>query len=211
MTEIKAIETIYRGYRFRSRVEARWAVFFDAVGLPFEYEKEGFKLEDGTRYLPDFWLPSMKMWVEIKSELNFIECETTGLFASSTSRDEKLYVYPELVLMKRFRDCQAWPVACIVGQPGHHSIWFFAWDMSSSSAGDYQSSDAIWCVSNGHVTLNVNIVTPDREIYADGLNGPVLQHFTFSRDHGYILEPIENALRHARQARFEHGEKPRIR
>ena len=28
---IKAIETVYNGYRFRSRLEARWAVFFDAL------------------------------------------------------------------------------------------------------------------------------------------------------------------------------------
>ena len=29
MSDIKAIETYYKGYRFRSRLEARWAVFFD--------------------------------------------------------------------------------------------------------------------------------------------------------------------------------------
>lgn len=62
---IKAIETEYNGYRFRSRLEARWAVFFDAVGLKWEYEKEGFDLE-GTWYLPDFWLPDWHLWVEIK-------------------------------------------------------------------------------------------------------------------------------------------------
>lgn len=55
--EIKAIETVYKGYRFRSRLEARWAVFFDALGLEWEYEKEGYELPDGTRYLPDFWFP----------------------------------------------------------------------------------------------------------------------------------------------------------
>ena len=30
---IKPIETVYNGYRFRSRLEARWAVFFRAVGI----------------------------------------------------------------------------------------------------------------------------------------------------------------------------------
>lgn len=54
MNGIKAIETSYKGYRFRSRLEARWAVFFDALGLRFEYEPEGFELSDGVRYLPDF-------------------------------------------------------------------------------------------------------------------------------------------------------------
>ena len=42
MAEIKAIETIYNGYRFRSRLEARWAVFFDEIGIKYEYEKEGY-------------------------------------------------------------------------------------------------------------------------------------------------------------------------
>jgi len=56
---IKAIETSYKGYLFRSRLEARWAVFFDALGIVWEYEREGFEL-DGLRYLPDFWLPGRR-------------------------------------------------------------------------------------------------------------------------------------------------------
>lgn len=39
---IKSIETKYNGFRFRSRLEARWAIFFDMVGLKYEYEVEGF-------------------------------------------------------------------------------------------------------------------------------------------------------------------------
>ena len=70
---IKAIETSYKGYRFRSRTEARWAVFFDVIGLNYEYEKEGYPLPSGP-YLPDFWLPgigSMQKgrtgcWLEVK-------------------------------------------------------------------------------------------------------------------------------------------------
>ena len=52
--DIKAIETVYNGYRFRSRLEARWAVFFDAMGIKYLYEPQGFKFDDGTTYLPDF-------------------------------------------------------------------------------------------------------------------------------------------------------------
>ena len=51
---IKAIETVYKGYRFRSRLEARWAVFFDALGIEWEYEKEGYDLGELGWYLPDF-------------------------------------------------------------------------------------------------------------------------------------------------------------
>lgn len=72
---IKAIETRYKGYRFRSRLEARWAVFFDALGIEWQYEPEGFELSDGTRYLPDFWLPYRESrhagagyWIEIKGD-----------------------------------------------------------------------------------------------------------------------------------------------
>ena len=57
MSEFKAIQTEYKGYLFRSRLEARWAVFFDAMGIEWEYEPEGIVLSDGTNYLPDFYLP----------------------------------------------------------------------------------------------------------------------------------------------------------
>lgn len=56
MGNIKPIETEYKGYKFRSRLEARWAVFFDSMGIEWEYETEGYVLKDGTKYLPDFLL-----------------------------------------------------------------------------------------------------------------------------------------------------------
>jgi len=79
MSQIKAIETTYKGYRFRSRLEARWAVFFDTLGIPWKYEDQGYEREidtvDGTktaRYLPDFYLPSRwgdrGMFVEVKGD-----------------------------------------------------------------------------------------------------------------------------------------------
>ena len=63
---MKAIETIYNGYRFRSRLEARWAVFFDTLGIRYEYEPEGFILSNGEHYLPDFFLPDLMIYVEVK-------------------------------------------------------------------------------------------------------------------------------------------------
>ena len=52
---IKAIETRYKGYRFRSRLEARWAVFFDKMGWDWRYEHQGYRIgQDGTAWLPDF-------------------------------------------------------------------------------------------------------------------------------------------------------------
>ena len=65
---IQAIETQYQGCRFRSRLEARWAVFFDAMDIKWEYEKEGYALGELGWYLPDFWLPDLRVWVEVKAQ-----------------------------------------------------------------------------------------------------------------------------------------------
>lgn len=72
-----AIETKYNDLPFRSRLEAKWAVFLDAMGIDYEYEREGYTL-GGLWYLPDFWLPLPKehaefegagYWLEIKPRL----------------------------------------------------------------------------------------------------------------------------------------------
>ncbi len=65
-TEVpKAIETRAFGYRFRSRLEARWATFFTELDLEFQYEPQGFDLPAGP-YLPDFWIEPWKAWIEVK-------------------------------------------------------------------------------------------------------------------------------------------------
>lgn len=48
---MKAIPTTYAGTRFRSRLEARWAAFFDIRGVEWDYEPLDF---DG--WTPDFRL-----------------------------------------------------------------------------------------------------------------------------------------------------------
>lgn len=67
MAVYKAIETYYNGFHFRSRLEARWAVFFDHLGIKYLYEPQGFVLgEEKICYLPDFYLPELKTWIEVK-------------------------------------------------------------------------------------------------------------------------------------------------
>lgn len=59
---IQAIPTTYNGINFRSRLEAKWARFFDMAGWRWEYEPEDF---DG--YIPDFvLLTHTKIYVEVK-------------------------------------------------------------------------------------------------------------------------------------------------
>lgn len=61
---LKPIETRYKGYRFRSRLEARWAVAFDAMEFRWAYEPEGFTTPFGG-YLPDFLVNDVA-WAEVK-------------------------------------------------------------------------------------------------------------------------------------------------
>jgi len=67
-TPIAAIETEYAGCRFRSRLEARWAVFLDHLGVAWRYEEQGYELPSGARYLPDFRLPDLDLHVEVKGD-----------------------------------------------------------------------------------------------------------------------------------------------
>jgi hypothetical protein len=69
-TPIPAIQTEAFGCLFRSRLEARCAVFLQAMGLRWEYEPEGYELPSG-RYLPDFRVhkegcPAGYYWIECK-------------------------------------------------------------------------------------------------------------------------------------------------
>ena len=67
MGNIKPISTKYNGITFRSRLEARWAVFFDACGEQYMYEYEGYDLGENIGwYLPDFYLPRLNLTIEIK-------------------------------------------------------------------------------------------------------------------------------------------------
>lgn len=101
---ITPIVTKYAGYRFRSRLEARWAVFMDALGVAYDYEREGYPLSNGY-YLPDFWLPRQECWMEIKgatpTENEWRSClflaERTGyhtlLFAGNIGPDASAEIF----------------------------------------------------------------------------------------------------------------------
>ena len=67
---ISPIETEFKGFRFRSRIEARWAVFFEELGYDWKYEHEGYQA-GGARYLPDFEITDAKgnvFYAEVKGD-----------------------------------------------------------------------------------------------------------------------------------------------
>jgi hypothetical protein len=67
MQEIAAIPTLYKGIQFRSRLEAKWACFFDLLEWPWLYEPI-----DLQGYIPDFILSFKKpLLVEVKPALTY--------------------------------------------------------------------------------------------------------------------------------------------
>ena len=89
---MRSLDTYYNGYFFRSRLEARWAVFFDACGVKWEYEAQGYELEKGIYYLPDFILHDVTfnhagystgndLYVEVKGEMSEEDAKKIELFS----------------------------------------------------------------------------------------------------------------------------------
>lgn len=105
---IAPIETSYGGCRFRSRLEARWAVFFDSLRIPWQYEPEGYVV-DHVPYLVDFYLPEHQLYLEMKPAF-FDDCGD--------------FVYPDKDVLHKV----AWVAetngrrgAVICGVPGYES------------------------------------------------------------------------------------------
>ena len=84
---MKAIRTEYNGILFRSKLEAEWAKFFDSFKIPWIYEAEGFEFRDGTRYLPDFYLPDAHQWFEVKGIMNNIDLHKIEMLGTESKKD----------------------------------------------------------------------------------------------------------------------------
>jgi hypothetical protein len=89
--ELRAIETAYHDCLFRSRIEARWAVFFDYLKIAWEYEAEGFELPYG-RYLPDFWLTDHRWWFEVKGALPVAEKDRNRCVDLAKATGQRVFI-----------------------------------------------------------------------------------------------------------------------
>lgn len=204
---MKPIETKYAGCRFRSRLEARWAVFFDHLKLEWVYEPEGFVLPDGSRYLPDFYLPGLKAYVEIKPKTSSFDYESW-----EPEKDSKAYKFLEGLLKLNESEDVPTRYFYIVGQPGKvPSIY------SQPSATPWEETDSAEYES-------YKIFSHDVDYYfcSCGKCGVVgiefegragrLQHLPdcpltpCDRYHHANSKKILTAAKAARSARFEFGE-----
>ncbi len=103
MIDIKPIETKYKGYLFRSRAEARWAMFFDLMKIPYAYEPEGLLLPNGIRYLPDFYLPDCDTWFEVKGVMDDTSIQKISALLKYGNKPV-IVGYPDMT----FEACDIW-------------------------------------------------------------------------------------------------------
>lgn len=79
-TTIQAIPTEYNGVRYDSQLEARWAVFFEEVGIPYHVgTREAFAVFSARKgkqvikhYTPDFVFEAPSHCVEVKGSMSSV-------------------------------------------------------------------------------------------------------------------------------------------
>ena len=90
--ELDAIPTKFMGVRFRSRLEAKWAAFFQLMQWKWQYEPRDF-----SGWMPDFGLyGKTTMYVEVKPISTFHD-ETWNKMASSGCPESQMLLVGETV------------------------------------------------------------------------------------------------------------------
>ncbi len=182
---IKAINTNYAGHLFRSRLEARWAVYFDELGFSWEYEKEGFDLGEGLFYLPDFYSPKYNLFLEVKSE-EFTKLENDKCLRLAKLTNKKV---AKLVGLPSLN-----PVEVIIPYKNNNCIKCGESDLSECNCNDVFIENYAIEIIDAILLLN-----SPKESYVP------LYFCTYMDD--YSNNPIiHKAIHKAKCARFEHGE-----
>lgn len=198
---MKAIETYYNGYRFRSRLEARWAVFFDTLGIRYEYEPEGFELDDGTWYLPDFRVKCygtrgdfdnkpFDLYIEVKGHMSEEDAHKIRMFSGTadlydTDHDRDYY---EAII----------PVLIVGSIPNVNNVY----DVTDSFIlGNYNRMDGIEIYPYNYETIDGDYFAAYPAATRDG------HFYLMGDDSNYInswdLDRVLRAYNKAKAARFE--------
>lgn len=207
---IQAIETRYAGCRFRSRLEARWAVFFDALGMGWEYEPQGFQIgpaHDRRHYLPDFWLPGERMWVEVKGDRGAADLQKLAYAADANfglpgTQEQRIILLGNVPRVDR--GWFAW----------HHALTFDKGELFQVLF-RFGTGGVDWMHHPPGLLLGC-----DADHYAELNTGPSFWQFDAFTQAGEgraagrsPIAPapaaVVNAYAAARSARFEHGERGR--
>lgn len=195
MNTPKPIQTAYHGYRFRSRLEARWAVFFDACRVEWEYEPEGYDLGDGLYYLPDFLLHGVEgraegdLYVEVKGKMTEKDANKILRFTGVDPLSMELQV-PErpLLVVTKIPPGDIGEITNFCGWNSYHGQYgVIPFSFELIDGDDF----------GAHPGINKN---GRFELFGDDCN------YLADRDD----QATERAFGLARTARFEYGETPRF-
>jgi hypothetical protein len=196
LSTIKAIETRAYGHRFRSRLEARYAVFLTTLGISWQYEPQGFELASGN-YLPDFFLPLFKggTWLEIKpygagAYFGWGSCNLKGI---PQLRDDRLYEFADYAASAN----QNFFIAYGLPSDAFMNGWA---DYNEEGLLEAAFDPHAWCVCGCGKTVGIEF---------DGRGGRVFcPHCNSYGDKGYSFghERIRTAVNAARNTRFEYAE-----
>jgi hypothetical protein len=182
---MKAIETRYRGFRFRSRLEARWAVFFDRLGIRWAYEPQGY-LVNGRPYLPDFelFLPDDQV-----------------VFAEVKSDSADLFEGEHVTLCRELANGTGRRVVLLVGVPAYRMYNQLAPNLPANSF------TAVFFTDHGS-----KLTVADAYWFQQVVTNPETGALQFPHDDREARESfgqgLVDAVAAARSARFEHGETP---
>lgn len=119
MQDIKPIKTLYKGQLFVSRLKARWAVFFDTLPIKWVYKP----VENS--WFPDFWLPQVNMWAEVKP-LPFTQTELLlGVNLVNSTKYSLLMLIGERPKYRPYYALEAF------AQPEHVEVGYYPYALSN--------------------------------------------------------------------------------
>lgn len=195
---IKAIQTVYKGNKFRSRLEARWAVFFDTLNLRYEYEHEGFELPSG-RYLPDFWLPDQECWIEIKPD------------RSINQRDFNRYVELVAFIQKKYKTSSLFLFGGSIELPkfkGYKGAWALEFSKTEDPRLPKTERPPVWVGLDWPMVCFMEDERGEIKLghHKDDPHAAGRIYFVWSHDWQINTPRLMAAYNAARSARFEFGE-----
>jgi len=199
---VRPIETRAYGCRFRSKLEARYAVFLTQLGVTWQYEPQGFHLPSGN-YLPDFFLPLVNggTWLEIKPHglgayFGFCANEALGI---PRLEDERLAEFSAYAL----KQGQHFYIA--YGIPSDHLFDGFA-DYAAEGMLEAPYDPFMWCVCGCGKTVGIEFDGRGDRVKCSHAGCSKSGHG--DKGYNYDHDRIRGAAIAARSARFEHGEAP---
>lgn len=220
---VNAIRTRYNGYIFRSKLEACWAIFFDAAGIRYVYEQEGYEQEwSSKKYLPDFYLPDLDFHVEVKPERPGYEQEILRAkdFIVWGGPIKRLLILSDIP--SKTDDGGMWHFPCYVydasysSHEGHEvtAQWFFFFDFDECGACGNVSSTPYMPppINEWNLERKDFSIAPmsDRKIERFGMKTDWAEmDSACGGGYNYRQNPITfKALEIAREVQFDHGQTP---